>query len=152
MAVSVGDRVPDFELIDQNKERRGSADISGKKALVVFIPFPFTDVCEGEVCQIRDNLTDLNEMDAAVVVITCDTRPVNAHWSQENGFGFPVLSDFWPHGEVSRAFGCFNEDLGCANRYTYVVDADGIVTDVINSDSLGVGREFAAYLDALKQI
>ena len=151
MSVAVGDKVPSFELVDQNKEVRGSADLAGEKSLVVFIPFPFTGVCDGEVCQLRDNLAELSKLDASVLVITCDTRPVNAHWSEENGFEFPVLSDFWPHGEVSRAFGCFNEDVGCANRYTYVVNAEGTVTAIINSDSLGVGREFEAYLAALEE-
>ncbi len=92
------------------------------------------------MCSIRDNLTQLNDLDANVVVISCDTRFVHKKWAEEQGFEFPILSDFWPHGDTARAYGSFNETKGVANRMTYVLDADGIVWEVIDSGSLGVAR------------
>jgi peroxiredoxin (alkyl hydroperoxide reductase subunit C) len=78
--------------------------------------------------------------------------PSNAKWSEINGFGFPVLSDFWPHGETVKRYGVFNEKLGCANRATFVLDADGVVREIVATDSLGTPREFDAYTEALARI
>ena len=46
---------------------------------------------------------------------------------RSSGFTFPVLSDFWPHGAVSQAYGVFNDDTGFANRGTFAVDRDGVI-------------------------
>ena len=46
-------------------------------------------------------------------------------WAEQQGYQFPVLSDFWPHGEVAKAYGVFNDALGCANRATFLIDKDG---------------------------
>ncbi len=152
MAVKVGDKAPDFKLVNQSKEVVELADFSGSRTLVVFIPFPFTGVCEGELCMLRDSQSDFNELDARVVVITCDTRPANARWAADNGFTYPILSDFWPHGEIARAYGCFNESTGVADRTTYVLDEESVVQAVISSDQLSVAREHDAYVEALAAI
>jgi peroxiredoxin len=127
-------------------------DLRGRAALIVFIPFPFTGMCSGELCALRDNLAALDDLEASVVAITCDTVPANAEWSKQNGFGFPVLSDFWPHGETARAYGAFDERTGSANRTTFVLDAGGVVRDIIASGSLGTPREYAEYVAALERL
>lgn len=152
MSAEIGTRAPDFELSNQDGLSVGLESLVGKKSLIVFIPFPFTGVCESELCTIRDRLAVLGELSATVVAITCDTRFSNKHWSEENNLGFDVLSDFWPHGETARAYGAFNEALGCANRFTFVLDPGGVVRAVIQTDELGVGREFDAYTEALEAI
>ena len=90
--------------------------------------------------------------DANVAIITCHAVPVTKKWSDENGFEFPVLSDFWPHGAVATEYGAFNADVGGANRMTFVLDAEGTVRKVIDSGSLGIGREFDEYVAALGEI
>jgi len=85
-------------------------------------------------------------------VITCDTRPTNAAWSKQNGFTFPVLSDFWPHGATAQAYGTFNEVVGTNNRVTFVLDSAGTVREGIASDSLGTPREYDEYVAALGRI
>lgn len=152
MSVQVGDKAPHFKLVNQSKEMVELTDFSGSPTLVVFIPFPFTGVCEGELCMLRDSTSDFSELDASVVVITCDTRPANAKWAADNGFTYPILSDFWPHGETARAYGCFNESIGVADRTTYVLDGNSVVKAVISSDQFGVAREHDAYVDALAAI
>lgn len=152
MSITVGDRAPDFELFDQDANEVSRASLEGRKSLVVFIPFPFSGICEAELCSIRDNLARLNSMDANVVAITCDTRFVHKKWATEQGFEFPLLSDFWPHGETARAYGSFNEAKGVANRMTYVLDDTGVVREIIDSGSLGVAREMDAYLEALGKL
>lgn len=85
-------------------------------------------------------------------MVTTHARPVNKRWADENEFRFPVLSDYWPHGEVATAYGAFNDERGVANRYTFVLDADGVVREVINTDQLARGREFTSYVEALKNL
>lgn len=152
MPATIGAPAPDFTLPDTDGTPVSPADLAGRKALVVFIPFPFTGICTGEVCALRDGIAALNDLEAAVVVITCTPRPSNAEWVRQNGLEFPVLSDFWPHGETARAYGCFNEDVGAADRVTYVLDAEGIVREIIASGSLGTPRRYDEYPAALTRI
>ncbi len=152
MSVTVGAHAPSFSLVDQDKNTVTLDDLKGKKSLIVFIPFPFTGICDDESCAIRDRLATLNDLEANVAVITCHAVPVTKKWTDENGFTFPVLSDFWPHGVVATQYGAFNEAVGGANRITFVLDADGIVHSVIDSGSLGTAREFDAYVNALSEI
>ena len=126
---------------------RGSRNV-----VIVFYPFTFTGVCEGELCSLRDDLSEFDEVKAQVLAISCDSRHAQKQWSTEQGFTFPVLSDFWPHGAVARAYGVFNEKLGCANRATFVIDIDGKVVDAFASADLGTPRERAAYEAALAKL
>lgn len=152
MAAEIGSPAPDFALYDQDRNEVTLESLKGRKSLVVFIPFPFTGICDGEACAIRDNIAQLEAVDANVVVITVHARPTNEEWVKKEGFSFPVLSDFWPHGEVATAYGCFNDKVGAAMRATYVLDEDGIVRDIIATDSLGDPRTFADYPAALAAI
>lgn len=152
MSAAIGAPAPAFSLPDPAKEIVSLDDFKGRKTLVVFIPFPFTGNCEAELCTLRDHLADLNELDANVVAISCDTPFANGAWSKQNGFGFPVLSDFWPHGETCQAYGAFNEATGSANRWTFVLDAEGVVREIIATESLGITREYDAYVEALNKI
>ena len=149
---AIGEPAPAFQLPDQEGSPTSLTDLVGSKVLVVFIPFPFTGICDGEVCAIRDDLASLSDLDARVIVITCHARPTNAKWATEHGMDFPVLSDFWPHGEVARAYGVFDERVGVANRTTFVLDPEGIVREIIASDSLGTAREHDAYATALEAV
>jgi len=149
MAVTLGETAPDFSLVDQDKNVVSLESLRGEPSLVVFIPFPFTGICEGEICDLRDNMSQLNSMDANVVVITCHARPTNGAWAEANNYEFPILSDFWPHGEVAQAFGCFNDALGVAMRATYVLDKEGIVREIIESGGLGEARTISSYRDSL---
>lgn len=150
--MTVGSAAPQFALYDQDRNLVSLDSLKESKSLVVFIPFPFTGNCDNETCAIRDHLSKLNELDAKVVIITVHAVPVAKKWADENGFEFPVLSDYWPHGAVAQAYGAFNEALGAANRFTFVLDAEGVIRDVINTDSLKVIREFDAYIEALAKI
>jgi peroxiredoxin len=151
MSVQIGSPAPGFTLPDTEGAAFRLEQLTGRKTLIVFIPFPFTGVCEEELCTLRDHLADLSALDANVVAITCDTRYANRKWSQVNGFGFPVLSDFWPHGEVSRRYDTFNTEKGCANRTTFVLDSAGVIREIVASPALGTPREYAAYEEALRQ-
>jgi mycoredoxin-dependent peroxiredoxin len=109
-------------------------------------------VCQGELCAIRDDLNEFQTANAQVLAISCDTRFAQQQWAKEQGFTFPVLSDFWPHGAVSREYGVFNEQLGAANRATFVIDKNGDIADVFESPNLGTPREKSAYEAALAKL
>ncbi|HLV89691.1 MAG TPA: redoxin domain-containing protein [Acidimicrobiia bacterium] len=147
MSLAIGTPAPSFALRNQRREVVSTDDLAGSPWVAVFIPFAFTGTCEGELCQIRDNFDVFG--DRRVVVITCNTLHSNGVWAEQQGFQFDILSDFWPHGEVTRAYDTFDETYGAARRTTYFVDADGIITGVVSSDQLGVARPFEEYLSLL---
>ena len=152
MAAQLGSIAPPFSLKDQDGNEVSLEGLPRRKTLVVFIPFPFTGICEGELCEIRDNLIELSNMDVQVLVITCDTRYSNKKWADEQGFDFPILSDFWPHGQTARQYGCFDETLGVAQRASYVLDSEHVVREIVTTDTLATPRDFALYDEALKRI
>ena len=128
MTLSVGDTAPDFSLPDQDKQIVSLAELRGTPVLLVFYPFAFSGICTGELCQLRDELADYTA--AGVQVLAISTDPVfslKAFKAKEN-LDFPLLSDFWPHGETAKAYGVFNEKAGMAVRGTFLVDADGNVS------------------------
>ena len=124
----VGATAPDFTLRDQNQQ---PITLSGyrdaKNVLLVFFPLAFTGICQGELDLLRDHLPDFENADSAVLAISVGPPPTHKIWATQSGFTFPVLSDFWPHGQVSQAYGVFNEVAGISNRGTFVVDRSGII-------------------------
>ena len=150
MPAEIGSPAPDFSLRNVDGEPFGLEELKGSKSLIVFIPFPFTGTCQAELCEIRDGLGGLDSLDARVVAITTDTVFSNRKWSEENEFGFPVLSDFWPHGAVTEAYGTFDDRVGAANRSTFVLDEEGIVRAIVATESRRDAREFDEYVKALE--
>ena len=98
-----------------------------KNVVVVFYPLSFTPTCQGELCAIRDSLPDFDGDDVQTLAISCDTTAVHKRWAEDQGYAFPLLADFWPHGEVARAYGVFDEQTGLAQRGTFIVDKHGKV-------------------------
>lgn len=149
MPAVIGSPAPDFTLRNYDKTQLSLADLHGSRTLLVFIPLPFTRVCTSELCDLRDNLARLENDGTRVVAVTCDSLGSNGAWARAEGVTYPILSDFWPHGEVARAYGCFNEAIGVADRTTYVIDEEGIVRDIIEAESFGTARDLATYTAAL---
>jgi mycoredoxin-dependent peroxiredoxin len=127
MSISAGDRAPEFSLPDQDKQVVSLADLRGTPVLLVFYPFAFSSKCTGELCQLRDELADYTGAGVRVLAISTDPVFSLKAFRDAEGFDFPLLSDFWPHGEVARAYGVFNDKAGMAVRGTFLVDADGVV-------------------------
>lgn len=152
MPAAVGEYAPDFTLMDQGRRPVSVSDLHGKRSLIVFFPFAFSRTCQGELCTIRDNLHSLDAADANVVAISCDHFYSNRAWTEQEGFGFKILSDYWPHGAVSRAYGCFDEQIGCALRATFVLDESGVIRAIISTENIGQAREFDSYQEALASI
>jgi peroxiredoxin len=157
MAVAVGDVAPDFELNDQHGKAVKLSDFRGKAPVVLmFYPFAFSSICTGELCEIRDDhlgdggAGDGGAADGGAVVLAVSTDPMYAlrAFADAEGFKHALLSDFWPHGEVTKKYGVFLEDKGFATRGTFVIDKDGVVRwAVVNGP--GDARPVADYRAAL---
>jgi len=153
MTIEIGTEAPDFTLSDEAGNNVTLSSFRGEKSVtIVFIPFAFTARCQGELCELRDNLNSFSSHDNQVLAISCDRKPSLAEWKSQQGYNFPMLSDGWPHGAVATAYDCFNADLGCAMRRTVVVGKDGLVTDVFESGGLGESRELSSYTAALDKV
>ncbi|OLF11267.1 peroxiredoxin [Actinophytocola xanthii] len=129
MAVETGQRAPEFELVDQQGKPVKLSDFRGRSnVLLVFYPLAFSGICEGELCSVRDELADLTDTeDVQVLAVSVDSMFAHRAWAERQGYKFPLLADFWPHGEVARAYGVFDEDRGVAVRGTFVIDKAGTV-------------------------
>ena len=153
MAIEIGQTAPDFSLKDQDGNVVSLADFAGKQAVaLVFYPFTFTGVCEGELCAIRDDHAEFEAAGVQVLACSCDTRFAQAQWAKQQGYQFPVLSDFWPHGEVAKAYGVFNDAVGCAMRATFLIGTDGTVVDAFETPDLGTAREQSRYTEAIAKL
>ena len=144
--ISVEDVAPDFTLKNQHGEDISLSLFRGAPVVLVFFPFAFSDICTGEFAEIRDHMAELDG--AEVLAISCDHFFANRAFSDAQKLEFSVLSDFWPHGEVSRAYGIFNEDVGVAERGTYVIDGQGVVRWKVEHH-IGEARDLGAYREAL---
>lgn len=148
----VGDLAPDFTLRDQQGKAVSLSDYKGvKNVVVVFYPFAFSGICTGELCEIRDNLGDFESDDVQVLAVSCDHMFTQRAWSDVEGYFFPMLSDFWPHGGTAQAYGVFEHSGGFSIRGTFLIDRDGVVRwTLVNGTSQK--RDFAGYRAALKEL
>ena len=128
MTLEIGQLAPDFTLKNQHGEDVSLADFRGTiNVVLVFYPFAFSGVCTGELHELRDHIEDLVDRDAVVLSVSCDHMFSLRAYAERDDYAFALLSDFWPHGAVSSAYGIFNEKLGCSGRATFVIDKSGVV-------------------------
>lgn len=152
MTPTIGELAPEFTLKSQHGEDISLSSFRGDKAVVlVFFPFAFSGICTGELAQLRDNIDAFASREAEVVAISCDPMFANRAFADRDSLNFSVLSDFWPHGDVSRAYDTFNDDIGAPNRGSFVIDKDGILRWQVSAD-LGESRHLKSYLTALSEV
>ncbi|WP_308164169.1 peroxiredoxin [Nonomuraea sediminis] len=137
---------PDFELQDQHGTPVRLSDFRGRKVVLVFYPLAFSGVCQSELSALRDF-----DADAQILTVSVDSIFTHRAWADQEGYAFPLLSDFWPHGQVARAYGVFDETKGLARRGTFIIDDEGVIRwSVVNP--IGEARDVADYLKALADI
>ena len=151
MSLTVGNPAPNFELPDQHGVKVSLTSFRDKKNVVVlFYPYSFTGTCTGELCEIRDNLNSFQNEDVQLLAISCDSIFVQRKFAEEQGYEFPVLSDFWPHGEVAMAYEVFRPDRGAAIRGTFIIDKKGILRwQVVNIKDARNAEDYKAAIAAL---
>lgn len=150
-APQIGDKAPEFTLRDQNKQAVSLSSFRGeKRVLLVFYPFAFSGTCTGELCEVRDDLPTFQNDDVQLLAISTDPVYTLKAWADAENYGFPLLSDFWPHGEVATAYGVFNEKAGMAVRGTFLVERSGEVS-FAEVNSPGQARDQAGWKAALER-
>ncbi|HXD75776.1 MAG TPA: peroxiredoxin [Vicinamibacterales bacterium] len=129
MAATVGQKAPDFKLMNDKREEVTLSSQKGHPVVLAFFPAAFTGVCTKELCTFRDSMAKLNSANAQVYGISVDTSFSLAEFKKQQNLNFPLLSDF--NKEVIQSYGVFNPDMiglkGIAKRSTFVIDKDGVV-------------------------
>ena len=128
LKVKTGDKAPDFTLPSVSGEKVSLSDYVGKKNVVIsFVPAAWTPVCSDQWPGYNLAQSLFEKHDAMLLGITVDNVPTLYAWTREMGeLWFPVLSDFWPHGDVAGRYGVMRSD-GVSERAVFVVDKSGIV-------------------------
>lgn len=148
MGLEIGAEAPDFTLTDHTGEAVTLSELRGRTVVLVFYPLAFTGRCTGELCGLRDELAAFADDGAEVLAISVDSSAALAVFHEQEGFGFRLLSDFWPHGGVARAYDAFLPERGIATRATYVIDREGRIAAHFRV-SPSESRDIAAYREAL---
>ena len=146
-----GDKAPDFSLRASDKSQVALKDFRGKNVVLLFYPAAFTRVCTKELCQLRDGLAEYDKLDAQVLAISVDSLFVLDKWKQEQGFNFPMLSDF--NKTVSKKYNALYKEFvyemkGVSKRAAFVVDKAGLIQYAEVLENAGDMPDF----DAVKKI
>jgi peroxiredoxin len=156
MAVSIGNKAPDFSLFDTERKVRSLKEFMGKKTVLAFYPGAFTGVCTKEMCALRDSMIRFNELDAQVVGISVDSPFANKAFALQNNLQFPILSDFTR--AVIQAYGIVHDGFAglvgylASKRSVFVLDKDGVVRYAWVSDNPGVEPNYDDVTNALASI
>lgn len=129
MTIKVGEKAPEFVLKDQNKEEIDLAKLKGKKIILSWHPLAFTSVCTDQMRSLERNYDRIQEKgDTVVIGLSIDPFPAKQKWADilciDN---VKIVSDFFPYGQVSKAYGVFNEENGASKRANVIIDEDGNV-------------------------
>jgi glutaredoxin-dependent peroxiredoxin len=153
--ISVGQPAPDFTLYDSAKNPVRLYDFTGKKVVLLFYPLAFTSVCTKELCYVRDNMALFNNIDAQVLGISVDSLYTLAKFKEEQGFNFPLLSDF--NKEVSKMYNSLYDEFsynmkGVSKRASFVIDRQGIIRYAQILEKAGDFPDFEAIQSTLAAI
>ncbi len=150
--IEPGATAPDFWLRDQFGQDVRLSSFRGHKAVAIFFyPFAFSGVCTGEMAGIRDRLDQFLTFGTEVLAVSCDPVYTLRAFADADGLNFPLLSDFWPHGEVARAYDVFDEARGCPLRSSYVLDREGRVRWSVHN-AAPEGRDLDEHLRQLRAV
>lgn len=134
MTLTIGQAAPDFEVMNQHGEKVSLSSFKGlKNVLIMFYPFAFSGKCTGELCALRDDLSSFQNDDVQLLAISCDPIFAQRAFAEQEGYKFPLLSDFWPHGAVAKAYGVFDEANGSAVRGSFLIDKAGVLRWQVNN-------------------
>jgi peroxiredoxin (alkyl hydroperoxide reductase subunit C) len=130
LKVKVGDRAPDFTLPAVEGGKVVLSQFAGKKNVVIsFVPAAWTPVCSDQWPGYNMAKSIFDKNDAVLIGITVDNIPTLYSWTRQmstDKLWFPVLSDFFPHGEVAARYGVLRTD-GTSERALFVIDKEGII-------------------------
>ena len=130
MSLQPGDKAPEFSLRASDKSQVNLKDYRGRNVVLLFFPLAFTGVCTKELCLMRDSLAEYERLDTQVLAVSVDSLYALNKWKQEQGFNFPLLSDF--NKTVSKKYEVLYKEFvfgmkGVSKRSAFVIDGGGII-------------------------
>lgn len=155
MALKVGDKAPDFTLVNTDTKEVSLADYKGKNVVLLFFPLAFTGVCTTELCEMRDNIVTYSNLNAEVVGVSVDSPFTLAKFKEEQKLPFPLLSDF--NKTTSEAYGSIYHDFvlgmkGVSKRSAFVIDKEGVIQHEEVLEDAGKIPDFTAVQSALSSL
>jgi glutaredoxin-dependent peroxiredoxin len=153
--LSAGQKAPSFTLFNSDKEKMSLEDLKGRNVLLLFFPQAFTSVCTKELCNVRDNISMYNNVNAQVLGISVDSLFTLNQYRKEQELNFPLLSDF--NKEVSAAYGTLYDtwifDMkGVSKRSAFVIDKDGVIRYAEVLESAGDLPDFEKINETLRSL
>jgi peroxiredoxin len=126
--LKVGDKAKNFSLQDQNKKEFTLKAFKSKRVLLSFHPLAWTSVCSEQMKSLEKNKMAFDSLNTVAVGVSIDTVPSKKAWAESLGItNTRLLSDFWPHGKVAKAYGIFLKDDGISGRSNIIVDETGTI-------------------------
>ena len=149
MVLPVGATAPDFLLSDQHGEELSLHELlEAGPVCLVFVPFAFSRICTGEFAELSTHEERFATRGVRLIGVSVDSVWALRAWADDEGFSFSILSDFWPHGSVARAYDAFVDETGAAARASLLIGVDRRVAWTAETPR-GEGRPLAGYLAAL---
>lgn len=134
--VKVGDKAPDFTLKSGSGQTVSLSDFKGKKSVVVFFyPKDETSVCTKEACAFRDQFQVFKDLGAEVIGVSSDSEASHKGFAEHHKLPYTLLSD--EGGKLRKTYGVPSTMGIIPGRVTYVIDKDGIVKHIFNSQTEG---------------
>lgn len=126
--LSVNDPAPDFTLPTHNEGELNIAWYQSRKNVVLaFYPADWTPVCSNQIPGYQKDIEIFDQFDCQLFCISTDSVPCHIAWAKSlGGLSYPLMSDFYPHGEVSKKYGVLNS-RGYPNRTIFLIDKTGII-------------------------
>jgi peroxiredoxin len=125
--IEPGTKAPEFSLPDQDWREVSLADFAGRKLVLAFYPLDFSPVCTDQLSVYQEVLDEIESRGATLVGVSVDSAFCHRAFREQLGLTMPLLADFHPKGEMSRAYGAYREDRGSTNRSLVLIDEDGVV-------------------------
>ena len=123
-----GTRAPDFALPSTSNRPVGPSDFRGKPLILVFYPADWSPVCTDQLALYQELMPEFERLGANLVGISVDGKWSHLAFAKDRHLRFPLLADFEPKGDVSRAYGVYRAQDGTSERALFVVDPEGVVS------------------------
>ncbi len=124
--ITLGEKLGDFTLKDQNGKDFTLSEYAGKKVLLSFHPLAWTSVCAKQMQSLEENRDPLEKKNTVAVGVSIDSTPSKKAWAKELKIeNTRLLSDFWPHGGLANMLGIFREKEGFSERANIIIDEKG---------------------------
>jgi peroxiredoxin len=151
MILEKGAPAPRFELNATPDQKLKLSDFKGKRVILAFYPADWSPVCSDQMALYNEMLKVFRQYNAEILGISVDSKWCHMAFEQDRKLHFPLLADFEPKGEVSRAYGIYNEAVGESHRALFVIDEEGIIRwSYLSPDGINPGAD--GILDALDKL